>query len=153
VTLTATDSTGETGSASVVVGVTGDDKLVSSLKPVGPTLVPGVIATPEVVLQAPRLRLRRHRMRVVLRCRGTAQCAGVLRIVALKGRNRAPFLLVQRSFDIQTGGPRVVHAKLSKRARSRLGARTIVRATVFRGTKVRVSTTWATASYSVAVSR
>jgi hypothetical protein len=153
VTLTATDSTGETGSASHTIVLTGDDKLVSSLKPVGTGVVPGITAVPEIVLQAPRLRLHRHRLRVVARCRGTARCTGILRIVALKGRTKAPFLLVQRSFDIQTGGPRVIHAKLGPRARARLGSSTLVRATLFKGTKVRVAKTWATASYRVAVSR
>lgn len=153
VTLTATDATGLSASASHSIELTGDDQLVSSLKPLGTGLVPGIAAVPEVVLQAPRLRLQKHRLRVVARCRGAARCTGILRIVALKGRGRAPFLLVQRSFDIQAGGPRVLHARLGRRARSRLGRRTVVRATVFKGPKVRVAKTWATASYRVAVTR
>jgi hypothetical protein len=152
VTLTATDSTGLSASASATIVLTGDDKLPSTLKPIGQVL-PGVTAAPEVILQAPRQRLVRHRLRVVVRCRGTARCQGILRIVALKGRNRTPFLLVQRGFDVQTGGPRVLHAKLGPKARRRLGRSTVVRATLFKGTRVRVATTWATASYSVAVAR
>jgi hypothetical protein len=153
VTLTATDPGGASGSASATIVLTGDDKLVSALKPVGAGVVPGIAQVPEVLLQAPRQRLRKHRLRVVVRCRGTARCRGILRIVALKGPTKAPFLLAQRSFDVRAGGPRVLHAKLGPRARSRLGARTIVRATLFKGRKVRVATTWATASYSVAVTR
>lgn len=153
VTLTATDSTGLSASASATIVLTGEDKLPSTLKPIGQTVLPGIAAVPEVVLQAPRQRLHKHRLRVVVRCRGTARCQGVLRIVALKGRRRTPFLLVQRRFDVQTGGPRVLHAKLGPKARKRLGRSTVVRATLFKGPKVRVSTTWATASYSVAVAR
>jgi hypothetical protein len=153
VTLTATDPSGASASASATIVLTGDDKLASSLKPLGSSVLPGVAAVPEVVLQAPRLRLQKHRLRVVVRCRGTARCRGILRIVALKGRRRTPFLLVQRAFDVQTGGPRVLHAKLGPRARARLGRHTVVRATLFRGSRVRVATTWATASYRVAVAR
>lgn len=153
VTLTATDPGGTSGSASAMIVLTGDDKLVSSLKPISPGVVPGVAQVPEVLLQAPKQRLQKHRLRVVVRCRGATRCKGILRIVALKGRTKAPFLLTQRSFDVRTGGPRVLHAKLGPRARARLGASTVVRATLFKGTKVRVATTWATASYRVAVSR
>lgn len=153
VTLTATDATGASASASATIVLTGDDLLPSTLKPIGQDILPGIASAPEVVLQAPRQRLQKHRLRVVVRCRGTARCQGILRIVALKGRKKTPFLLVQRRFDVQTGGPRVLHAKLGPRARARLGKSTVVRATLFKGSKVRVSTTWATASYSVVVTR
>jgi hypothetical protein len=152
VSLTATDTTGAAASAQHAITVTGQDRLPSSLKPLGASLVPGVTAAPELVVQAPKVRLRKHRLRVVLRCRGAERCKGTLRIVALKGRTDTPYLLAQRKFDIASGRPRVVHARLSKRARQRLGRRTRVRATAFRG-KVRVATIWGTMSYRVPVAR
>jgi hypothetical protein len=45
-----------------------------------------------------------------------------------------------------------VHAELSRRARRRLGRRTEVRATVYRG-KVRTASIWGTMSYRVPVVR
>jgi hypothetical protein len=153
VALTATDLGGTSATAQHGIDVTGQDRSPSSLKPLGSSLVPGVSAAPEVVVRAPTIRLRRHRLRVVLRCRGAKRCRGTLRIVALKGRSGRPYLLAQRRFDIASGGPRVVHARLSARARGRLGRRTLVRATAFRGAKVRVSATWGTAAYRVPVAR
>lgn len=152
VALTATDSGGASSTAEHGIDVTGQDRSPASLKPLGASLVPGVSAAPEVVVRAPKVRLRRHRLRVELRCRGAARCKGTLRVVALKGRRQTPFLLAQRSFDIASGGPRVVHVKLSARARRRLGPRTVVRATAFRG-KVRTASIWGTMSYRVPVAR
>jgi hypothetical protein len=152
VALTATDSGGAASTAEHGIDVTGQDRSASSLKPFGTSLVPGVTKAAEVVVRAPKVRLRRHRLRVELRCRGRARCRGTLRIVALKGRRHTPFLLVQRSFDIASGGPRVVHARLSRRARRRLGRATMVRATAFRG-KVKTATVWGTMSYRVRVAR
>lgn len=152
VALTATDTTGAAATASHPITVTGADKLPSALKPFGASLLPGVTAAPEIVVRAPKVRLRKHRLRVELRCRGAARCKGTLRIVALKGSRETPFLLTQRTFDIAKGRPRIVHARLSAKARKRLGSRTRVRATVFRG-KVRVSSIWAMASYRVPVAR
>jgi len=152
VALTATDS----GGASTILGhpivVTGIDRTASSLKPLGTTLVPGVTAAPEVVVRAAAVRLRHSRLRVELRCRGAKRCRGTVRIVALKGSHRTPFLLAQRSFSVAGGGPRIVHVKLGPRARSRLGRRTQVRATAFRG-PVRVASIWGTATYRVPVAR
>lgn len=152
VALTATDPGGASGSASQAITVTGADRLPSSLKPLGTSLVPGVTTTPEILVSAPRIRLQKHRLRVVLRCRGAARCTGTLRIVALKGRHHAPFLLTQRRFDIASGRPRVVHAHLGPRGRARLGHRTLVRATAFRG-RVRTAAIWGTMAYRVAVAR
>jgi hypothetical protein len=152
VALTATDSTGASTTAQHTITLTGADRLPSSLKPLGTSLVPGVSAIPELVVRAPSVRLRKGRLRVELRCRGAERCKGTLRIVALKGRGQTPFLLTQRRFDIAAGRPRIVHAPLGPRARKRLGRRTLVRATAFRG-KVRVAATWGTLSYRVPVAR
>jgi hypothetical protein len=153
VALTATDTGGASATAQHGIDVTGDDKSVSSLKPLGTSLVPGVTAASEVTVRAPTIRLRKHRLRVVVRCRGAARCRGTLRIVALKGRRHTPFLLVQRRFDVASGGPRVLHARLSKRARGRLGRSTLVRANAYRGQKVRMAALWGTMSYRVRVVR
>jgi hypothetical protein len=153
VSLTATDSTGTSATAEHPILLTGIDRSPSTLKPLGAGLVPGIAATaPEVVVQAPKNRLHKHRLRVVLRCRGADRCRGTLRIVALKGRHQTPYLLAQRPVDIKSGRPRVLHAKLSKRARKRLGHSTTVRATVYRG-KVRTASIWGTMAYRVRVSR
>jgi hypothetical protein len=153
VALTATDLGGASATAQHAIDVTGQDRSPSSLKPFGASLVPGVSSAPEVVVRAPSVRLRKHRLRVVLRCRGAERCRGTLRIVALKGARKRPYLLAQRRFDVASGGPRVVHVKLSAKARRRLGRHTTVRATAFRGTKVRVSAIWGTTSYRVPVRR
>src|SRR3954449_12757345 len=58
VALTATDTTGATATAQHAITVTGQDRLPSSLKPFGASLVPGVTAAPEIVVRAPRVRLR-----------------------------------------------------------------------------------------------
>jgi hypothetical protein len=152
VALTATDTSGASTTAQHAIAVTGVDRLPSALEPLGTSLVPGVTATPELTVRAPRIRLRRHRLRVVVRCRGAARCTGTLRIVALKGARRTPFLLAQRSFDVAGGGPRVLHARLGPRARRRLGHRTLVRATAFRG-RVREAAVWGTTAYRVPVAR
>lgn len=152
VALTATDTSGASATAQHPITVTGTDRLVSALKPLGTSLVPGVATAPEIVVRAPKVRLRKHRLRVELRCRGAERCRGTLRIVALKGRLQRPYLLTQRRFDIASGRPRVVHAHLSPRARKRLGQTTRVRATVFRG-KVRMASIWGTMAYRVRVAR
>jgi hypothetical protein len=152
VALTATDTSGVSATAQHAVTVTGADRLASALKPLGASLVPGVAAAPEIIVRAPKVRLRKHRLRVELRCRGAERCQGTLRIVALKGRLQRPHLLTQRRFDIASGRPRVVHARLSPRARKRLGRSTRVRATVFRG-KVRTASIWGTMAYRVRVAR
>jgi hypothetical protein len=152
VSLTATDSGGAAASAEHAINVTGIDRSASSLKPLGTSLVPGISAAPEIVVAAPPVRLRKHRLRVELRCRGAERCKGTLRMVALKGQRQTPFLLAQRTFDIASGRPRVVHVALSPRARKRLGRRTLVRATAYRG-KVRMASVWGTMSYRVPVAR
>jgi PKD domain len=152
VSLTATDTTGATAGASHPIAVTGADRLPSSLKPFGATLAPGVAAMPEMVVRAPRVRIAKHRLRVVLSCRRAARCAGTLRVVALKGRHRTPYLLTQRRFDIASGRPRVVHAPLGPKGRRRLGATTHVRATAYRG-RVRIASIWGTMAYRVRVAR
>jgi hypothetical protein len=152
VALTATDSTGAATTLEHPIAVAGIDRSTSSLKPFGPSLVPGVRAAPELVVRAPKVRLRGHRLRVELRCRGAARCAGTLRIVALKGDRHTPFLLAQRRFDVAGGRPRVVHVRLGPRGRRRLGHHTQVRATAFRG-RVRVAAIWGTAAYRVPVAR
>jgi hypothetical protein len=152
VALTATDTAGASATAQHAVTVSGADRLASSLRPLGASLVPGVAAAPEIIVRAPKVRLRKHRLRVELRCRGAERCQGTLRIVALKGRLQRPYLLTQRRFDIASGRPRVVHAHLSPRARKRLGSSTRVRATVFRG-KVRTASIWGTMAYRVRVAR
>jgi hypothetical protein len=153
VTLTATDSAGTATTASHAISVTGIDRLPSSLRPLGSSLVPGVSAAPELVVRAPRIRVDNHRLRVVLSCRGAARCKGTLRIVALKGPKHTPVLLTQRRFDIASGRPRVVHARLGPKGRKRLGHDAKVRATAFRGGKVRTATIWGTMAYRVRVAR
>jgi hypothetical protein len=152
VALTATDSTGAATIAEHPIAVTGIDRSAASLKPFGTSLAPGVRAAPELTVRASKVRLRRGRLRVQLRCRGAARCAGTLRIVALKGRHRTPFLLAQRRFSVAGGRPRTVHVALGPRARTRLGRRTQVRATAFRG-PVRVASVWGTTVYRVPVAR
>lgn len=154
VTLTATDSTGASATASHTIVLTGIDRLPSTLKPIGSGLV-GRTESAEVVVSAPKVRLYKKRLRVVLSCRKAERCKGVLRIVALKGRHGTPYLLAQRSIDIKSGRPRVVHAKLGLKGRRRLGssALTSVRATVYRGAKVRTASIWGVMAYRVRVSR
>jgi hypothetical protein len=152
VTLTATDSTGASTTASHAIAVTGADRLPSSLKPLGSSLLPGVTSAPDLLVRVPRIRIARQRLRVVLSCRGAPRCKGTLRIVALKGRHRTPYLLTQRTFDIASGRPRVVHAPLGPKGRRRLGRLTSVRATVYRG-KVRTASIWGTRAYRVRVAR
>ena len=151
VTLTATDSGGASAIASHTIVVTGTDRLPSTLKPFGTTV--GVARSAEVVVRAPKVRIAKRRLRVVLSCRRAERCKGVLRIVALKGRHRTPYLLTQRRFDIASGRPRVVHAPLGPKGRRRLGRVTSVRATVYRGAKVRTATIWGTMAYRVHVAR
>jgi hypothetical protein len=153
VALTATDTTGASATAAHPVAVTGVDRLPSSLKPFGAALAPGVAAAPEIVVRAPRIRIQKHRLRVILSCRGAERCQGLLRIVALKGRHRTPYLLAQRRFDIASGRPRVVHAPLGPKGRRRLGATTSVRATAYRGARVRTASLWGTMAYKVRVVR
>jgi hypothetical protein len=154
VALTATDDHGEAATAQHQILLTGADRSAASLKPFGGSVAPGVKAAPELVVRAPAVRLRRHRLRVELRCRGAARCTGTLRAVAMKGPRRLrAVLLAQRRFSVARGHPRIVHVRLSRRARQRLGARTTVRVTAFRGTRVRVSALWDTAAYVVPVAR
>ncbi|MCW2984751.1 MAG: hypothetical protein JWR63_2321 [Conexibacter sp.] len=153
ITLTATDPAGAATTASHAISVTGVDRLASSLRPLGTALAPGVSAAPQLVVRAPRIRLHKHRLRVVLSCRGAARCEGTLRIVALKGPRHTPVLLTQRRFDIASGRPRVLHARLGPKGRRRLGRDAEVRATAFRGGKVRSATIWGTMAYRVRVAR
>jgi hypothetical protein len=152
VTLTATDATGASASASHTIELTGVDRLPSTLKPFG-TALTGAAATPEVVVKAPRIRLRKKRLRLVLSCRHATRCNGMLRIVALKGRHRTPYLLTQRYVSVKSGRPRVVHVKLGPKGRRRLGRGATVRATMYRGPKVRTAATWGVMSYRVRVAR
>jgi PKD domain len=153
VSLTATDTTGASATTSHAIGVTGPDRRPSSLRPLGASLIPGVTNVPELVVSAPRIRIQKRRLRVVLSCRGAERCRGTLRIVALKGARRTPSLLTQRRFDIASGRPRVVHAPLGPKGRRRLGRGTAVRATAFRGGKVRTASIWGTMAYRVVVAR
>jgi hypothetical protein len=154
VTLTATDTTGASATATHTIVLTGIDRLPSTLKPIGSTLV-GLTEAAEVVVTAPRMRVYKQRLRVVLSCRNAERCPGVLRIVALKGKHQTPYLLAQRSVNVKAGSPRVVHAKLGPKGRRRLAASSLtsVRATMYRGTKVRTSAIWGVMSYRVRVSR
>jgi hypothetical protein len=152
VTLTATDSAGASASASHTIELTGADLRPSTLKPFG-TLVGGTTSTAEVVVKAPRIRLRKKRLRVVLSCRHATRCKGVLRIVALKGRHRTPRFLTQRYVNVKSGRPRVVHVKLGHEGRRRLGRGASVRATMYRGPKVRTAAIWGVMAYRVRVAR
>jgi hypothetical protein len=158
VTLTATDTTGASATASHTIVLTGIDRLVSTLKPIGSSLV-GLTESAEVVVSAPRLRVYKQRLRVVLSCRKAERCRGVLRIVALKGKHQRPYLLTQRAVDVKSGRPRVVHAKLGPKGLRRLGVGsragrlTSVRATVYRGSKVRTASIWGVMAYRVRAAR
>lgn len=152
VTLTATDSAGASATASHTIVLTGDDRLPSTLKPFG-TTVTGTVSGAEVVVKAPRIRLYKKRLRLVVSCRRATRCRGVLRIVVLKGRHRTPYLLTQRAVSVKSGRPRVVHAKLGPKGRRRLGRHASVRATMYRGGRVRTSAIWGVMSYRVRVSR
>jgi hypothetical protein len=152
VALKATSGDGESAQLQHPIVVTGADRSSASLMPFGTALGAGAARVPELMVRAPDVRLRRHRLRVELRCRGAERCRGILRIVALKGRRHRPVLLAQRRFDIAVGGPRLVHVRLGPRARRRLGPHSLVRATAFRG-RVRVASIWGTAAYRVPVAR
>jgi hypothetical protein len=152
VTLTATDATGASASASHAIALTGIDRLPSSLKPFGPALA-GAGSAAEVVVRAPRIRVAKRRLRLVVSCRRATRCHGTLRIVALKGRHRTPYLLAQRSMSVGSGRPRVVHVKLGPKGRRRLGRGASVRATIYRGGKVRTASIWGVTSYRVRVAR
>lgn len=152
VTLTATDSTGASATASHAIALTGIDRLPSSLKPFG-TSITGVEHAAEVVVRAPRIRLHRKRLRIVVSCRRATRCRGMLRIVALKGRHQTPYLLAQRYVSVKSGRPRVVHAKLGPKGRRRLGHGASVRATMYRGGKVRTASIWGVMAYRVRVAR
>jgi hypothetical protein len=152
VTLTATDATGASASASHPIMLTGVDRLPSALKPFG-TALTGAPDAAEVVVKAPRIRVSKQRLRLVVSCRHATRCRGVLRIVALKGRHRTPYLLAQRSVSVTSGRPRVVHAKLGPKGRRRLGRGATVRATIYRGGRVRTAAIWGVMSYRVRVSR
>jgi PKD domain len=152
VTLTATDSTGASASASHTIVLTGEDLLPSSLKPFGTTLA-GAKTAPEVVVKAPKIRVYKKRLRLVLSCRHAPRCGGMLRVVALKGRHATPYLLSQRYVSVKSGRPRVVHVKLGPKGRRRLGRGGSVRATMYRGPKVRTAAIWGVMSYRVRVAR
>jgi hypothetical protein len=152
VTLTATDATGAAATALHAIELTGPDLLPSSLKPFGTTLGPTTTAA-EVVVRAPRIRVHKKRLRLVLSCRHATRCRGMLRIVALKGRHRTPSFLTQRYVSVKSGSPRVVHVKLGPKGRRRLGRGASVRATMYRGPKVRTAAIWGVMSYRVRVAR
>lgn len=152
VTLTATDATGASGSASHTIVLTGVDRLPSTLQPLGATTTAATSA-PEVVVKAPRIRLYKKRLRLVVSCRRATRCQGTLRIVALKGRHRTPYLLAQRYVSVTSGRPRVVHVKLGPKGHRRLGRGASVRATIYRGGKVRTAAIWGVMSYRVRVAR
>lgn len=152
VTLTATDATGASGSASHTIVLTGVDRLPSTLQPLGATTTAATSA-PEVVVKAPRIRLYKKRLRLVVSCRRATRCQGTLRIVALKGRHRTPYLLAQRYVSVTSGRPRVVHVKLGPKGHRRLGRGASVRATIYRGGRVRTAAIWGVMSYRVRVAR
>jgi PKD repeat protein len=152
VTLTVTDAGGATATASHTIVLTGVDRLPSSLKPLGSTLT-GVTSAAEVVVKAPRIRLHKKRLRLVVSCRRATRCKGMLRIVLLKGRHQTPYLLAQRYVSVKSGRPRVVHAKLGPKGRRRLGRGGAVRATIYRGDKVRTASIWGVMAYRVRVAR
>jgi hypothetical protein len=154
VTLTATDASGASASASAshTIVLTGVDRLPSALKPFG-TALSGAADAAEVVVKAPRIRVSNRRLRLVVSCRRATRCRGMLRIVALKGRHRTPYLLAQRFVSVKAGRPRVVHAKLGPKGRRRLGRGASVRATIYRGGEVRTAAIWGVVSYRVRVSR
>lgn len=152
VTLTATDTTGASATASHTIALTGIDRLPSSLKPLGTTIA-GAGHAAEVVVRAPRVRLHRKRLRLVVSCRRATRCRGMLRIVALKGRHGTPYLLAQRYVSVKSGRPRVVHVRLGPKGRRRLGHGASVRATMYRGGKVRTASIWGVMAYRVRVAR
>jgi PKD domain len=153
VALTVTDAAGHQDTAQQPVDVEGDDRSIASLSPLPATVGAGTLARPELMLQPSAVRLRRHRLRVDVRCHGTARCAGVVRAVALVGRRHQPVLLARRGFTVTSGAPRVLHLRLSRAARRRLHRATLVRVTAYRGTRVRTATIWATSRYRVPVVR
>lgn len=152
VTLTATDAAGGSASASHTIVLTGPDRLPSTLKPFGTTDTSAPSAA-EVVVKAPRIRVYKRRLRLVVSCRRATRCHGTLRIVALKGRHRTPYLLAQRSVSVKSGRPRIVHVKLGPKGLRRLGRGASVRATLYRGGKVRTASIWGVRAYRVRVAR
>jgi hypothetical protein len=147
VAVTVLDSSGGADTVQRVVTTTGADR--GSLSPL-PAGIPASLAPalPQVAVAPPADRLRDGKLRIELRCRNTARCRGVLRATAvIHGRLR---LLGQTRFSTPRGGPHVLRVKLSRQAKQRLGARTVVRMTAYRGS-VRDATLWDTTTYVVKV--
>jgi hypothetical protein len=153
VRLAVTDGAGEVGIAEQVVEVDGADRPRASLAPFGAAVAGAVAARPELLLlAAPHVPLRRHRLRVVVRCRRAPACRGTLRAVVLVGRQARPVLLPARPFRVTGGSPRVLHLRLSGLARRRLGRRARLQLTAYRG-PVRVAGIWATHAYTLRLPR
>jgi hypothetical protein len=153
IALTVTDATGATATDQHVVDVTGADRPAASLAPLRTTVPTAVVTAPQLLLRPPADRLRRHRLRVEVRCRRTARCSGILRAVALVGRRHRPMLLARRPFAVHAGGPRVLHLRLDRAARRRLARHPAIRVTAYRGDRVRVASIWAASAYRVHVVR
>jgi hypothetical protein len=150
ISLTVTDAGGMSASVDRRVTITGDDQDVGSLRPLSPAL-PSVVAVPDLVLRptSVRGRLQRGRLRVEVRCRGAAVCAGTVRAVAVLGRElERPLLLTQRRFRVTRGGPRILHLRLGARALRRLRHHRRVRVTAYRG-RVQATSLWATYAFRV----
>jgi hypothetical protein len=151
VSLTATDRAGRAATVEHAVDVTGADRSVESLKPLG-SAVGSALGVPLLEVSRPAVRVRGDRLRVVTRCRATVRCAGTLRAVTLVGSRHRPVLLAQQRFSIAPGASRVLRPRLSAAARRRLGRGATVRVTAYRG-PVRTASIWATAAARVRVVR
>jgi hypothetical protein len=152
VSLTATDRAGRAATIEHAVDVSGADRSVESLEPLGSAVGSAVAGAPWLQVSRPAARVRDRRLRVVTRCRATVRCAGTLRAVTLVGRRHRPVLLAQQRFSLAPGARRVLRLRLSAAARRRLGRGATVRVTAYRG-PVRTASIWATSAARVQVAR
>jgi hypothetical protein len=135
IALTVTDPDGERATARHTIEVTGPDRpaalpgaaLPSSLRQV-------LTAEPRVDLLAPSVRLRAHRLRVTVRCRGAVRCTGVLKARARLRRDGPRVLLGTRAFNVRAGTRALVRVPVRPGVRAGLERhlRLRVRLTAFR---------------------
>lgn len=147
--VTVTDATGAAVTVEHPVLVTGEDRSTAGLSPLHSVLAGPRATLPQVRLQPPKVRVRRHALRLHVGCRGAGVCQGTLRAVALVGRlpRQHALLLAHRTFSVLRGR-RTVHLRLTPAGRRRLTAHRRVRVTAYLGS-VRVAHIWAVRDFRV----
>jgi hypothetical protein len=137
VTLRVTDPDGDAGVARHTIEVRGRDRPTALPgAPLPPSVARVLTAEPRVDLLAPRRRrLRAGRLRIVVRCRGSARCSGVLKARSRLRRDGRRLLLGRRAFSLRAGTRAVVRVPVRPGLRSRLARHRHlrVRLTAFRG--------------------